>query len=391
MPSAPVDILCPDLSDNALGRALVLAELVQPFAPVRVIGWQSGTAVWAPARDTPFELCRLTGPNARMTRSQLAAQLRATVRGHRLIVSKARWTSLALADAAGLHASSFWLDLDDYELSFVLARAGRKPSLWGSPRYLTDLARAWWCERVASARTYPNLTVANAWLRHRYGGEVLYHLRDASALTPDNIDVERVREQMGLQGRLWVGFVGTLRAHKGVPDLVRAVAGISAQEVDSQLAPGVLLAGVDATDAVARALVAEARDILGEDRLRVQPLFPADRLAQVLAAPDIVAIPTREASSSYGQTPAKLFDALFMAKATLASAVGDMPVILDGVGEVFQPGNVPELRRKLQRLLASAPLRAELGAKARAKALSCYTFDGAFQTAAERLRSLPLL
>ena len=45
-----ISILVHDLSSNALGRALVLGELLSGLADVKFVGTSSNGKVWAPAR-----------------------------------------------------------------------------------------------------------------------------------------------------------------------------------------------------------------------------------------------------------------------------------------------------------------------------------------------------
>jgi len=394
---APVVILCPDLSNNALGRALVLAEVCKAIQPVKIVGWQSKAEVWPPGENAAIPIVVLSGgegrPSRRQMHRQLGIELVAALQGHRLIVSKACTTSLGLVHELGLQASEYWLDLDDYELSFTLARARRRPSLWCSPPYLASLARRYRCERLARKHgaIQAPLTVANRWLQERYGGELLYHLRDPNTLQFNAADVEQQRQLSGLGTRRWVGFVGTIRAHKGVTDLVAAVAGISARDVNAELAPGVLLAGVDEHEPVARALLTRMRSMIEPERLRITPMFPSEQLPHVLSMPDIIVIPSRQGSSSAGQTPAKLFDALFMGKATVGAAVADIPTILDGAGVVFPPGDVPQLRACLVELLVDEKKRRRLEQQARSKALRCYTVDAARARAARYVEQLPVL
>src|SRR5207247_11189693 len=57
-------VLCFDLSDNAAGRADLLARLLAPLGEVEVIGPRSGPAPWMPVAGGPV---RYTGvPERRM-------------------------------------------------------------------------------------------------------------------------------------------------------------------------------------------------------------------------------------------------------------------------------------------------------------------------------------
>ncbi len=48
-----VSILCFDVSDNAMGRAWLLARLLEPVGAVEIIGPRFGASVWDPVADEP--------------------------------------------------------------------------------------------------------------------------------------------------------------------------------------------------------------------------------------------------------------------------------------------------------------------------------------------------
>ena len=45
-----ISVLCFDLADNAVGRAMLLARLLEPLGQVEVVGPCSEPAIWEPAR-----------------------------------------------------------------------------------------------------------------------------------------------------------------------------------------------------------------------------------------------------------------------------------------------------------------------------------------------------
>jgi len=48
-----ISVLCFDLSDNAAGRADLLARLLEPLGAVEVIGPRTGPGVWEPVAAGP--------------------------------------------------------------------------------------------------------------------------------------------------------------------------------------------------------------------------------------------------------------------------------------------------------------------------------------------------
>src|SRR5262249_22111300 len=154
--------------------------------------------------------------------------------------------------------------------------------------------------------------VSNTWLQQRYGGELLPHVRNTDRLKPDAAARAAARAELELGERFWVGFVGTIRKHKGVDDLLSAVASL-----DDGI--GLYLAGVDESDAYTARLLERARAELPEARLRVVPTFDFARLGYWLGAADVLCIPSRASDGAEGQIPAKLFDAMAVGVPTIAS------------------------------------------------------------------------
>ena len=56
-----VSILCFDVSDNAMGRAWLLARLLEPIGAVEIVGPRFGAAVWEPVADEPVPVRSIPG------------------------------------------------------------------------------------------------------------------------------------------------------------------------------------------------------------------------------------------------------------------------------------------------------------------------------------------
>ncbi len=370
-----VTILCPELATNALARALLLARLLPAEARAEIVGFRQWGPVWGPARDAGVPIRDL--PLTHLRELPAARRwLREQVRGEVLLVSKALPTSLGLALAADLPGVRLALDIDDWEYGLSLPHDGSRPGVLklaasaavgmvrrGQPN---SVAATWLCERLVSR--VPARIVSNRWLARRFGGTLLPHVRDGEALDPSVVSGESVRAKLELDRRTWVGFVGTVRAHKGVRDLVSALA-----KRRDAAAPGLLLLGTDPGDPVVADLVAHARAALGTERLRVRRQFALSELPEYVAAADVVAIPSRDAPQSRGQIPAKLFDAMAMAKPVVATALNDVPEVLDGCGLTVPAGDPGALAEAIAKL-DDPGLRRELGRAARERLLDRYSY-----------------
>jgi len=201
-----------------------------------------------------------------------------------------------------------------------------------------------------------------------FGGDVLYHVRDAARIDPARVDASRLRAALGLDDRLWVGFVGTVRPHKGLPDLVEALARFAGPK-----APGLLVLGADPGDPVVTEPSDHARRTLGAPRVRIRQPFPDSQLPEHVALADVIATPSRDMPHSRGQLPAKLFDAMAMARPVVATAVNDVREVLGEGGLVVPPADPDALADAIGRL-ADATLRRRLGRNGRARLVERYSF-----------------
>ncbi|MEE2888595.1 MAG: glycosyltransferase [Planctomycetota bacterium] len=381
-----ISILVHDLSSNALGRALVLGELLSGLADVKFVGTSSNGKVWAPARGTriPIEI----GPRVSGTGDLPATieWLSQTQPGDGLLVCKPMPTSLGIALQADLDTPAIALDIDDWEHGLCqghaphpLARAMAQacgPMMRHRPNHASRIQKLE--SRVGEVQ---HRLVSNTFLEARFGGHLLYHVRDAEVLDPESVDTSQLRQRLALDERTWVGFVGTIRPHKGIDDLISAVHRAAGS-------PGLLLMGVDTQDSATAALVETAHELLGPSRLRIVPPFAMERLPEHVCLADIVAIPSKDGPATAGQIPAKLFDAMALARPVVATAVNDVPTILRDCGRVVTPGNADELASAIETLAGDAELRAHLGDAARQRLIESYSFDVGRRVMAEFLAEM---
>jgi glycosyltransferase involved in cell wall biosynthesis len=370
-----VAIVSPNTSSNCMGRALLLAELLRGETDVRIIGIQRGASAWSPGDSSTVPVESLPLSEADRYSRAAVGWLRDAVGDDFAIISKPLPHSLGLALLAGLvRRGRVLLDVDDWESGMCQLGATRHGS---SVRYgfdrLHSLVRraglnifAMTCLLEQASRFIPHI-VSNRWLQRRFGGPILYHVRSPETLDPAASPPSGVT----LDGsRVWVGFCGTPRPHKGVSALVDALASLPAAT-----GPGLILMGVGEAN---NAEVAAAREKLGS-RLQTFPQFPLAELPSYLAMTDIIAIPSLDVPAARGQIPAKLFDAMAMARPVVASAINDIPEIAADAGVVVKPGAVGELADAIRFLASDANERARLGRNGRSKFLASFTHDAGRQ------------
>jgi glycosyltransferase involved in cell wall biosynthesis len=354
-----VSVLAADLSDNATGRADLLARLLSPRYEVEVVGPRFGADVWMPARDGAIAQ-RSVKVGRYPGFAQRIPSLLQLADGDVLVASKPRPTSFGL----GLLARSrrrrpLVLDIDDWEVGFF-SRSGP----WGRAGRALNFANpnglpwTWLVEKLVSRADA--ITVASRFLQRRFGGTLLPHVRDTDTWDPARYDRAAARARLGVGASKVVMFLGTPRGHKGVDDLVEAV---------GTLGPDVVLAliGVDPARS-------GAPRWSGPPHVRVTGEIPFDDVPRYLIAADVVAVPQRSTTDTVGQVPAKLFDAMALGRPIVSTSVSMIPEILEGCGVVVEPGDVAALAGAIKRLLDDPGEASTLGRRARERCEAHYSF-----------------
>ena len=359
-----ISIVAFDLSDNATGRADLLARLLAPRYQVSVVGPQFGDGRWMPSRDGAVSYRAVTasrGPGF----ARRVPELVELIDGDVLVASKPRPTSFGLALLARRsRRRPLLLDIDDWEVGFF-SRSGA----WGRAGRALNLANpngftwTWLAERLVDRADA--ITVASRFLERRFGGTFLPHARDTEAWDPSRYDRAAARAHQGLGAGKVVMFLGTPRGHKGVDDLIDAVGSL----------PGVVLALVGVDPARGGAACWSRFP-----HVKVTGEIPFDDVPRYLVAADIVAVPQRETTDTVGQVPAKLFDAMALARPIVSTSVSMIPEILEGCGLVVAPGNMQALAGAIKRLLDNPAEAAALGRRARERCEARYSFHVARAT-----------
>ena len=84
----------------------------------------------------------------------------------------------------------------------------------------------------SSLKLCDELTVTSSFLQSRFGGVLVPNGVDTDVFTP-SVDGQEVRKSFGLESATVLGYVGTIKHHKGVDLLVQA--GMSAYKVHKEL------------------------------------------------------------------------------------------------------------------------------------------------------------
>lgn len=357
-----ISVLGFDLSDNATGRVELLARLLLPRYDVTVVGPRFGPEIWTPAQGGPVTYRAVPGARYPALGARVGTLVR-LVDGDLILASKPRPTSYGVGLLArAQRRRPLLLDIDDWELGFF-----HRSGFWGRVGRALNLANpnsltwTWLMERLVGLADA--ITVGSRFLERRFGGVLVPHVRDTETWDPSRFDREQARARLGVTGERVVMFLGTPRGHKGVDDLVDAARG---------LGPGVVLAIVGAEPDGS-----SARRWSELPFMRVVGRIPFDDVPRYLIAADVVAVPQRATSDTIGQVPAKIFDAMALARPIVSTSVSMIPEILADAGVVVPPDDPAALRRAIRELLDDSARAEALGRRARTRCEEQYSFTSA--------------
>src|SRR5262249_25512817 len=124
-----ISVLCFDLSDNAAGRADLLARLLEPLGTVEAIRPRPAAGVWAPAGAGAGPVRYRSVASRRLPGfARTALELSRRADGDLIVASKTRLASAGIGYVRRLiRRRPLLLDIDDWEVGFYL-RSG----FWGT-------------------------------------------------------------------------------------------------------------------------------------------------------------------------------------------------------------------------------------------------------------------
>ena len=335
-----ISVLCFDLSSNAFGRAWLLAKALSRVYDVEIIGTSRKGGIWAPMAHSKIPVKEFIWERYPKF-SKIKKKFLDAIDGDLILASKLMPTSFGIGLQKKYSSGKpLIVDIDDWELGFFY-----HSGFWGAAgRFLNfsnpnGLPYVWRMESLAG--NADATSVSNRFLQKKFGGVLLPHCRDTTVLDPLKFNSDKIKEKMGFKNKKIVMFLGTLRPHKGVDDLLAAL-----KIIDN---PDLKLAIIGAEN---HHEFLEKVEKSIRHRVVVLPKMPFEKLPEFLSAADIVAIPQRQTSDSVGQIPARLFDAMSMAKPIIATRVSDIPEVLEDCGYLVDPSEPSQLADGIQYILS---------------------------------------
>ncbi|WP_429040250.1 glycosyltransferase [Aeromonas media] len=190
---------------NPIGRAQVLYNILKEKRPTLIISFNIGfsdTPVWQPLLNSDCKVLMLPWKNRELYKS-LFKELDLSF--DLVWICKPRYPAFVLAEYISHSNTRYIVDFDDNELEMSSSKAAEdKPygllSAKMAQRYIDQL---------------PVRSIASKTLQADFGGELVRHARMKQ-------QVKRARIT-DLTQEIRVGFIGTVRPHKGVVEAARAI------------------------------------------------------------------------------------------------------------------------------------------------------------------------
>jgi glycosyltransferase involved in cell wall biosynthesis len=331
-------LITPNFENNSLGRTWVLWSLA------RALGWSAtvvgvkGATVWGPLAGSDFAADCAPVTDAGSARRAVED---AVGRADLVVAVKPLPTSFGVAlETTGHSGVPLLLDVDDPDIE---VRTTWRP-LRERLRHPLPPARRRDLLRLGELARRTPVIVSNPVLQRMYGGTVVPHARVPSASPAYSATRMPV-----------VRFVGSVRPHKGVEVLRRAVAAEAAREP----------LRLEVT-AAAPADAAPWERWLGTTSI-------AEGAALVEGA-DVIGVPSLPTAWSPAQLPAKLIDAMAAGRAIVASDTEPVAWALGGTGVLVPAGDVDALAEALHHLRMPA-VREALGEAAHARVTEMFSID----------------
>ncbi len=183
---------------------------------------------------------------------------------------------------------------------------------------------------------------------------------DVAAFQFDEPADAALKTQLGLDGSMVIGFIGSFYAYEGLDLLVEALPQVLASEPTARL----LLVGGGPQEPALRQRVAELG--LG-DKVIFTGRVPHHQVHGYYSIVDVFAYPRHSMRLTELVTPLKPLEAMAQGRLLVASDVGGhKELIRDGeTGMLFRAGSAPALAAAIQRLLSSRERWTELKANGR--------------------------
>ena len=203
-------------------------------------------------------------------------------------------------------------------------------------------------------------------LKKRFGGTIVVHGADTNFFNPKDFHKDLIKEKLGLKRDCkYILFSGMPREHKGLEELLKAIKNLNHNNLK------LLIVGGDIKDNYYQKLL-----LMGQEVIIPVGQKNHEHMPEYLCACDIVVLPQRETLFANAQVPAKVFEAMAMAKPIISTDISDLKEILHDCGIIINPiKDTIELESKIELLINDLDLCRHYGNLAREKCINKYNWD----------------
>lgn len=372
-----ISLLNADLSNNCLGRTYLLAKVLQRNYDVEIIGPILGDKIWqAVAQDDSIQYKSVKLKGVIKPYWQIL-KLVNKIDGDVVYANKSLLTSFGIGILAKVFKKKpLVLDIDDWQMGFI-NNALKDKSLIYQLAFLGRSAvqlyklNSYWNSLISEKLSYlaDDITVSNTFLEKKFGGTIIPHGRNTNVFSPEKFNVNSIKEKYKIdKSKKIVMFFGTIRKHKGLEYLIEAVNRLRNKNVM------LVVVGVDLKDKYCESLINNIKMTVGK-KFKWYGIQPFEKVPEFLAIADVIVIPQGKNLATEGQFPAKIFDAMAMAKPIISTNVNDISEILDGCGIIIESGDVNSLKKSIEYILDNRDKAEEMGVRARKKCIEKYNWD----------------
>jgi len=342
-------IVCPHLSSNTFVRTFLLVNCVRDDYALEVYGCTlNGVGIYPFFRDANLKFKTVTVNKYADTNFLALLNLLKRAKGDMCHVSSGILSGILSSYYISKHMKiPILLDIFDYDVPTI-------PVL--QILNIMKIKQLFFNEVITSTRMLQRLV----------GGTYIPTPVDTEFFDPHKYesDKSKIRRQYGIDdGDVVIGFVGTPNPWKGLEYLIRAY-----NKVKTKSTRLIFIGARRDTPYVAELMtMADPRTIF------IEPV-PHSIIPKYYALCDVVVIPQTSLKYAIFQIPAKLFEAMSMAKAIISTDVGDIPEILNGAGKIVKAMDINRLAEALSELIIDENERKRLGKAARKRCIENYSY-----------------
>lgn len=365
-----ISALISDLADNPIVRAYPILRVLERRYEIDVVGCCFGEHVFqAYSKDFDFKVIEGCYYPQFIRRFK---EIYKHIEGDIIFAFKPRPTSYLIGLAcSALKRIPLVLDIEDWELA---PYSIQKEQLSKSVFFERYILHGW---KMPNDYKYLHLSeklvplaratfVASNFLKGKYGGTKLYHGVDTEVFSPKGLDKQHLRGKWRVPtDKKIVLFAGTPRPHKGLDDLIRAL-----NIIDPDCKVHLLLVGGRIEGSIDGELYE-----MSKKRTIYLGYQPHGLMPDILYLSDLVVLPQKDSPISRAQVPAKVFEAMAMAKPIVSTALSDLPEILDDCGIIVEPGDIDALAKGIKFILENSATSCAMGEKARRKCVESYSYE----------------